>query len=399
MLNGKRILIGVSGGIAAYKVAWLVRLLVKAGAQVRVVMTHAAHEFVTPLTLATLSKNPVVTDFQAGKQGTWNNHVELGLWADLLVLAPATANTLAKLAHGHCDNLLMAVVLSARCPVCVAPAMDVDMYHHASTQDNLRILDQRGVKIIPPGEGELASGLSGEGRLAEPEHILAFIEATLAGKQRLSGKRILVTAGPTFEAIDPVRFIGNHSSGKMGVAIAEKLASEGAEVCFIAGPIAIPTNHPNIKRFDVVSAQDMFDCATQEFLTCDAAILAAAVADYRPKNVAAEKIKKQAHDVPQIELEQTPDILATLGQTKKQTQVLVGFALETTNEIEHAKRKLEKKNLDFIVLNSLRDSGAGFKGDTNKITILHRAGKTINFELKSKNEVAADIVEQLCTYL
>ncbi|MGL4599847.1 MAG: bifunctional phosphopantothenoylcysteine decarboxylase/phosphopantothenate--cysteine ligase CoaBC, partial [Bacteroidia bacterium] len=264
---------------------------------------------------------------------------------------------------------------------------------------NLKILAARGVQIIPPGEGELASGLSGEGRLAEPEQILAFIEATLAGKQRLSGKRILVTAGPTFEAIDPVRFIGNHSSGKMGVALAEKLAQEGAEVCLVAGPISIQTNHPNIKRFDVVSAQEMFDRTTQEFLTCDAAILAAAVADYRPKQVASEKIKKQAQAVPQIELEQTPDILATLGQSKKQTQILVGFALETTNEIEHAKRKLEKKNLDFIVLNSLRDSGAGFQGDTNKITILHRAGKTINFELKSKNEVASDIVDQLCTYL
>jgi phosphopantothenoylcysteine decarboxylase / phosphopantothenate---cysteine ligase len=399
MLQGKRIVLGVTGGIAAYKAALLVRLLIKSGAEVRVIMTRAAHDFVTPLTLATLSKHEVLTEFVADTNGTWNNHVELGLWADLIVIAPATANTMAKLAHGQCDNLLLAVCLSARCPLMVAPAMDVDMYHHAATQHNLDVLKRRGVHIIPPSTGELASGLSGEGRLAEPEEIVQHIAATFASAQRLSGKHILVTAGPTYEAIDPVRFIGNHSTGKMGFALAEELARRGAEVTLVTGPVALHTQHPRIKRINITSAQDMFEAATTVFPACHAAILSAAVADFRPKHAAGSKIKKEAGGVPQIELEQTPDTLAELGKRKTTSQVLVGFALETDNEEANAQRKLERKNLDFIVLNSLRDEGAGFGKDTNRITLLTREGKTLKFELKSKSEVAADIADYLQTIL
>ncbi len=397
MLNGKRILLGVTGGIAAYKSAFLVRLLVKAGAEVKVIMTPAAHQFITPLTLATLSKNPALTNFTKGENGEWNNHVELGLWADLMIIAPASANTLSKLAEGKSDNLLTAVFLSARCTVAVAPAMDLDMFAHKATQANLDKLRHDGIRIIPPGTGELASGLSGEGRLAEPEAILAFIEATFMHANRLSGKKILVTAGPTYEAIDPVRFIGNHSSGKMGFALAEALAERGAEVILVAGPVSLKAHHPKIDRRDVVSAKEMFDVCTTEFPNCDAAILAAAVADYRPTNIAVSKIKKESIGVPEIILEETADILATLGKSKTKKQVLAGFALETDNELANAKSKLEKKNLDFIVLNSLREYGAGFGTDTNRISILTREGKIINFELKSKSAVANDIADHLVT--
>jgi phosphopantothenoylcysteine decarboxylase/phosphopantothenate--cysteine ligase len=399
MLQGKRIVLGVSGGIAAYKAALLVRLLVKSGAEVRVVMTKAAHDFVAPLTLATLSKHEVLTEFVADANGTWNNHVELGLWADLLVIAPATANTLAKLAHGQCDNLLLAVCLSARCPVMVAPAMDVDMYRHAATQHNLHLLRSRGVRVIPPGTGELASGLSGEGRLAEPEEIMQHIAATFAQAERLTGKHILVTAGPTYEAIDPVRFIGNHSTGKMGFALAEELAQRGADVTLVTGPVALHTQNPRIKRVNITSAQEMYEAATEAFAHCHAAILSAAVADFRPKNAAGKKIKKEAGGVPQIELEQTPDTLAELGRRKTNKQILAGFALETDNEEANAQSKLTRKNLDFIVLNSLRDEGAGFGKDTNRISLLTREGKTLKFELKSKSEVAADIADYLQTIL
>jgi phosphopantothenoylcysteine decarboxylase/phosphopantothenate--cysteine ligase len=397
MLKGKRILLGVTGGIAAYKSAFLVRLLVKAGAEVKVIMTPSAHQFITPLTLATLSKNPALTEFTHGGNGEWNNHVDLGLWADMMIIAPASANTLSKLAEGRSDNLLTAVFLSARCPVAVAPAMDLDMYAHTATQANLEKLQQQGTRIIPPGTGELASGLSGEGRLAEPEDILAFIEATFERASRLSGKKILVTAGPTYEAIDPVRFIGNHSSGKMGFALAEALAERGAEVILVAGPVSLKTHHPKIERRDVVSAKEMYDACVAVFPSCNAAILSAAVADYRPKNPAGTKIKKQGSSVPGIVLEQTDDILAELGKMKTAKQTLVGFALETDNEMANAKSKLEKKNLDFIVLNSLRENGAGFGTDTNRISILTREGKTINFELKSKSAVANDIADHLIT--
>lgn len=396
MLRGKKIILGVTGGIAAYKSALLVRLLVKAGAEVQVIMTPAAHDFVTPLTLSTLSKRPVLTHFKSGENGSWNNHVELGLWADLVVIAPATAETLSKMASGACDNLLLAVYLSARCPVAAAPAMDLDMYRHPATKRNLQQLKNDHVLLIPPGTGELASGLHGEGRMAEPETILAFIEATLSKRSRLKGKKVLVTAGPTYEAIDPVRFIGNHSSGKMGFAIAEALAEEGAEVVLVSGPTHLHTQHTNIKRIDVTSAQEMYAASTKAFAKCDAAVLSAAVADYRPKQVAKNKIKKQAGaGLDHLELEETPDILAELGRRKGKKQVLAGFALETDNETANAKVKLKKKNLDFIVLNSLRDAGAGFAVDTNRITIIGANNKTTNFELMPKTEAARRIADHL----
>ncbi|TND07162.1 MAG: phosphopantothenoylcysteine decarboxylase/phosphopantothenate--cysteine ligase [Bacteroidetes bacterium] len=396
MLRGKKIIVGVTGGIAAYKSAMLVRLLIKAGAEVQVLMTPAAHEFITPLTLATLSKRPVHTLFHDSGNGTWNNHVDLGLWADLMIIAPATADTLAKMANGICDNLLLAVYLSARCPVSAAPAMDLDMYRHPSTQRNLAQLRADGVHLIPPGNGELASGLHGEGRMAEPEEILAHTEATLSVKQRLKGRKILVTAGPTYEPIDPVRFIGNHSSGKMGLALAETLAGQGARVILVCGPTSLQVHHPNIQRVDVMTAKEMYTACTKVFGTCHAAILSAAVADYRPAHASKSKIKKdKSRPFTQIELEETADILAELGRRKKSGQVLAGFALETDNEIEHAKAKLKKKNLDFIVLNSLREKGAGFAVDTNRITIIGKNNKTINFEVKAKTAVAVDIADYL----
>ncbi|GAA3743798.1 bifunctional phosphopantothenoylcysteine decarboxylase/phosphopantothenate--cysteine ligase CoaBC [Flavobacterium ginsengisoli] len=395
VLNGKKILLGVSGGIAAYKTATLVRLFIKAGAHVQVIMTPASKDFVTPLTLSTLSKNPVHSSFfnQDDEDEVWNNHVELGLWADLMLIAPATANTLSKMATGNCDNLLIAAYLSAKCPVYFAPAMDLDMYKHPSTLSSFTALKQYGNIMIPAESGELASGLSGEGRMAEPENIVAFLEADLESKLPLKGKKILVTAGPTYEAIDPVRFIGNHSSGKMGFDIANEAASLGAEVFLIAGPTHLKAKNSLIKVVDVISAQEMYDACHVYFNEVDAAIAAAAVADYRPKFVADQKIKKNTVEF-SIELEKTKDILSSLGAIKK-NQFLIGFALETENEIENAKLKIQKKNLDLIVLNSLQDKGAGFKKETNKVTFIDKNFEIEPMELKSKESVAADILNKV----
>ncbi len=395
VLSGKKIILGVSGGIAAYKTAHLVRLFIKAGAQVRVVMTPASKDFVTPLTLSTLSKNPVLSEFYSEEEENdlWNNHVELGLWADLILIAPATANTLSKMANGNCDNLLIATYLSAKCPVYFAPAMDLDMYKHPSTLDSFSKLKTFGNIMIPAESGELASGLSGEGRMAEPENIISFIEADILSKLPLKGKKVLVTAGPTYEAIDPVRFIGNHSSGKMGFDIANELAKNGAEVTLVSGPTHLHTKNSSINLIRVRSAQDMYDACHQYFDEVDVAIAAAAVADYRPKNVASQKIKKSDATFV-IELEKTKDILASLGE-KKKNQFLIGFALETENEIEHAKLKIQKKNLDLIVLNSLNDKGAGFGHATNKVTFIDKNGNLEPMDLKSKEEVALDIVNKI----
>ncbi|MNX34483.1 Coenzyme A biosynthesis bifunctional protein CoaBC [compost metagenome] len=395
VLNGKKILLGVSGGIAAYKTATLVRLFIKAGAHVQVIMTPASKDFVTPLTLSTLSKNPVHSSFfnQDDEDEVWNNHVELALWADLMLIAPATANTLSKMATGNCDNLLIAAYLSAKCPVYFAPAMDLDMYKHPSTLSSFAALKRYGNIMIPAESGELASGLSGEGRMAEPENIVAFLEADLESKLPLKGKKILVTAGPTYEAIDPVRFIGNHSSGKMGFDIANEAASLGAEVFLIAGPTHLKAKNSLIKVVDVVSAQEMYDACHLYFNEVDVAIAAAAVADYRPKFVADQKIKKNTEEF-SIELEKTKDILSSLGAIKK-NQFLIGFALETENEIENAKLKIQKKNLDLIVLNSLQDKGAGFKKETNKVTFIDENFEIEPMELKSKESVAADILNKV----
>ena len=408
VLNGKKILLGVSGGIAAYKTASLVRLFIKAGAHVQVIMTPASKVFVTPLTLATLSKNPVYSTFydtpedvsaedsHINVEGVWNNHVELALWADLMLIAPATANTLSKMASGTCDNLLLATYLSAKCPVYFAPAMDLDMYKHPTTLANFKALHEFGNTIIPAESGELASGLSGEGRMAEPENILAFIESDIANKLPLKGKKILVTAGPTYEAIDPVRFIGNHSSGKMGYDIALCAAQLGASVLLVSGPSHCKANHTGIQILPVVSAQEMYDVCHTYFSQVDVAIAAAAVADYKPKNVASQKIKKSDAEF-FIELEKTKDILAHLGDVKK-NQMLIGFALETENEIENAKLKIQKKNLDLIVLNSLQDEGAGFQKDTNKVTFIDKNFNIQPMELKSKEAVAADIINKVIAY-
>ena len=398
VLSGKKILLGVSGGIAAYKTANLVRLFIKAGAQVQVVMSPASLHFVTPLTLATLSKNPVHSTFYNEEEATgeWNNHVELGLWADLMLVAPATANTLSKMANGNCDNLLIATYLSAKCPVYFAPAMDLDMYKHPSTLDSFHKLKSFGNIIIPAESGELASGLSGEGRMAEPENIVTFLENDLLEKLPLKGKKILITAGPTYEAIDPVRFIGNHSSGKMGFDIANEAANKGAEVILVSGPTHLNVQHSSIKLIRVTSAQDMYDACHEYYNNVDVAIAAAAVADYRPKNVADQKIKKNEATF-SIELEKTKDILASLGEQKKK-QFLIGFALETENEIEHAKQKIQKKNLDLIVLNSLNDKGAGFGLPTNKVTFISKDFIVEPKELKSKEEVAQDIINKVIQF-
>jgi phosphopantothenoylcysteine decarboxylase/phosphopantothenate--cysteine ligase len=398
VLNGKKILLGVSGGIAAYKTASLVRLFIKAGAHVQVIMTPASKDFVTPLTLSTLSKNPVFSSFynEEDQNAEWNNHVELGLWADLMLIAPATANTMSKMTNGNCDNLLIATYLSAKCPVYVAPAMDLDMYKHPSTIASFTALKKFGNTIIPAESGELASGLSGEGRMAEPENIVAFIEADLESKLPLKGKKILITAGPTYEAIDPVRFIGNHSSGKMGFDIAHSAANLGAEVVLVSGPTHFKSNHPAILLIPVVSAQEMYDACHAHFSQMDVVIAAAAVADYRPSNVATQKIKKSADNFV-IELEKTKDILLSLGEIKK-NQFLIGFALETENEIENAKLKIQKKNLDLIVLNSLQDEGAGFKKATNKVTFIDKDFNIEPMELKSKEAVADDILNKIKAY-
>jgi len=398
MLEGKNVLLGICGSIACYKSAFLTRLLVKAGANVKVIMTKDATNFIAPLTLFTLSKNPVYTQYFNSNTGEWNNHVDLALWADYFVVAPASANTLAKFANGLCDNILTAVYLSAKCPVYIAPAMDLDMWKHPATQANIQKLQSYGNELINPAYGELASGLVGEGRMAEPEEICAFLVKASAVSGPLKGKKALVSAGPTYEAIDPVRFIGNHSSGKMGFAIAEELASLGAEVTLVSGPSAIRVNHPQIKRLDVTSADDMYKAVHAHFADCDITVMSAAIADYRPKEVALNKIKKTENEFA-INLVKTEDVLLSLGNIKKESQLLVGFALETNNEEENAFNKLRKKNLDFIVLNSLNDSGAGFKLDTNKITIIDSAHNKESFELKSKEEVAKDICNKIIASL
>lgn len=394
-LGGKKIILGVTGGIAAYKTAHLVRLLIKAGAEVQVIMTPASHQFVTPYTLATLSKKPAYTNFfNAGDQGgTWNNHVDLALWADLMIVAPATANTLAKMANGYCDNLLIAIYLSAKCPVMVAPAMDLDMYVHPTTEKNLGLLESFGNVIIPAEDGELASGLIGKGRMAEPETIVKSISDLLNLNLPLKGKKLLITAGPTYEPIDPVRFIGNHSSGKMGFDIALEAANQGAKVVLVTGPTNQKISHANVEVVHVISALEMYDACHKYFGTVDAVIAAAAVADYRPKTVATEKIKKNSEEFI-IEMDKNPDILASLGAIKDK-QFLIGFALETQNEIEHAKAKIVKKNLDLIVLNSLKDEGAGFGKPTNKVTFIDRDFNIEPLELKPKEEVAKDIIDKI----
>lgn len=393
VLTNKKIILGVCGSIAAYKTAVLTRLLVKAGASVKVVMTPAALEFITPLTLSTLSKNPVLSEFVKDKTGQWNNHVELGLWADAIVIAPASANTIAKMAHGMCDNLLLAVYLSARCPVLFAPAMDLDMLQHPATKKNIQLLKEYGNHLIEPRYGELASGLTGHGRMAEPEEILEYLAGFFGASQALKGKKVLVTAGPTHEAIDPVRFIGNHSSGKMGFALAEALANQGAQVNLVTGPTQQHTQHPSISVKHVTTAREMLDACSQHFDDMDITVLSAAVADYKPQEAAKEKLKKK-DDHLTLTLTKTDDIAATLGKRKRNGQILVGFALETENEETNALKKLESKNFDLIVLNSLKDSGAGFGHDTNKVTILD-GKKKVAFELKSKRQVAEDIVRAI----
>jgi len=393
ILKDKNILLGVTAGIAAYKTAHLVRQFIKAGANIKVVMTPASKDFITPLTLSTLSKNPVHSSFtnEDDDNAVWNNHVDLGLWADLFVIAPATANTLSKMANGTCDNLLLATYLSAKCPVYFAPAMDLDMYKHESTKHSFEKLNSFGNTMIPATSGELASGLVGEGRMAEPEDILAFIEADVLSKLPLKGKKVLITAGPTYEAIDPVRFIGNHSSGKMGFEIAKAAANLGAEVTLVTGPTHQTVSLSLVDVKPVVSAQDMYDQVHKYYQYTDIAILSAAVADYRPKQVAEQKIKKVDSTLT-VELEKTKDILKSLGQ-EKTNQFLVGFALETNNELQHAKAKLEAKKLDLIVLNSLRDKGAGFGVSTNKVTFITKSNQVIENELKSKAEVAKDLMQ------
>ena len=387
-----KVILAISGSIAAYKSAFLTRLLVKNGAEVQVLMTDSARQFITPLTLSTLSKRPVLSEIIS--ENAWNNHVELGLWADAFVVAPATATTLSKMASGNADNIVTATYLSARCPVFVAPAMDLDMWTHGATRRNLDLLRGDGCHIIPVGHGELASGLVGDGRMAEPEDIQSFLNAFFTQKKDLLGKKILVTAGPTYEALDPVRFIGNRSSGKMGYAIAEELAERGSEVILISGPTKLTTKHPSVKCYKVESAQQMFERTTAEFPKCDAAILAAAVADYRPKEVSDVKIKKKDSEM-SLELEKTPDIAAHLGTIKQPHQRTIGFALETNNEFENAVSKLKRKNFDFIVLNSMRDKGAGFNSDTNKISIIFDETTFKTYDLKNKDDVAQDIVNNL----
>jgi phosphopantothenoylcysteine decarboxylase/phosphopantothenate--cysteine ligase len=391
-LQGKKIIIGVTGSIAAYKAAYLTRAFIKQGADVKVIMTPSSTSFISPLTLSTLSKHPVYTDVIDDE--AWNNHVDLGLWADVMIVAPATASTISKMASGQSDNIITAVYLSARCPVFVAPAMDLDMWAHPATQRNIELLKQDGNHIIDVGEGELASGLSGKGRMAEPDDIVDSIKSFFQKKNDLTDKQVLITAGPTYEALDPVRYIGNHSTGKMGVAIAQECASRGANVTLILGPSRLNVHDKNIKLIRVTSGDEMYKSAEQYHDNADIVVFTAAVADYKPSVVSSEKIKKKTDNF-SLDLVRTTDIAGTLGTRKKEGQIHVGFALETTNEEENAKTKLNKKNFDLIVLNSLKDPGAGFKADTNKITIFSSKGSKIAFELKSKVEVATDIINTI----
>ncbi len=393
MLGGKHILLGVTGSIAAYKAANIVRLLVTQGAEVKIVMTPLAKQFITPLTLATLAKNPIYVDFFNPENGEWNSHVSLGMWADAYLIAPATANTIGKMANGIADNLLLTSYLSAKCPVFVAPAMDLDMFAHPAVQKNIETLKSYGVHFIDAEDGELASGLVGKGRLAAPERIVESLDTFFNGQMSLTGKKVMVTAGPTYEKIDAVRFIGNYSSGKMGYAIAEECASRGAEVVLVSGPTSLNVHNSNIKLVRVNSAREMYEACNQEFPQCNAAVLSAAVADFTPQNVSDTKIKRKDNNL-EITLKPTDDIAASLGK-QKGDRVLVGFALEKENELENAIGKLERKNFDFIVLNSMNDKGAGFNHDTNKITIINRSKEVKNYDLKSKVMVAKDIVDEI----
>jgi phosphopantothenoylcysteine decarboxylase/phosphopantothenate--cysteine ligase len=393
-LEGKKIILGVTGSIAAYKSAMLLRLLIKEGAEVQVVITQAGKEFITPLTLSTLSGKPVISEFFGKKDGAWNSHVDLGLWADVMIIAPATAATIGKMANGIADNMLVTTYLSAKCPVFVAPAMDLDMFSHPSTQKNIKVLKGYGNLIIEPGEGELASGLEGKGRMEEPEKILEIIAEYFSSKKKLLNKTFLVTAGPTFERIDPVRFIGNYSSGKMGYAIAEKLAASGADVILVSGPVSVSANNKKIKVIQVESAEEMYNESISRFSKVDGAVMCAAVADYTPLAFTDKKTKREKSNW-NLELKATKDIAKSLGEIKKESQILVGFALETNDELENAAKKLKSKNLDFIVLNSLNEKGAGFKVDTNKITIIDKSNNQEFFELKSKTDVATDIVKKI----
>ena len=397
MLQGKKIVLGITGSIAAYKACYLIRGLIKQGAEVQVIITPAGKEFITPLTLSTLTGKPVVSEFFDRRDGSWHSHVQVGIWADAMIIAPASASTIGKMANGVADNMLITTYLSMKAPVFVAPAMDLDMYAHPSTQKNLETLRSYGNYIIEPGIGFLASKLEGKGRMEEPENIIKVLESFFAERADLQGKKVLITAGPTYEKLDPVRFIGNYSSGKMGIALAEECAERGALVELICGPVGIKANHPNITRTDVESAEQMYQVAKKIFPDTDAAILCAAVADFTPAIVAENKIKREGNKLI-LELEPTKDIAKALGQMKKQGQVMVGFALETNDEENHAKEKLQKKNLDFIVLNSLQDEGAGFQHNTNKVTLIDKDSET-SFPLKSKKEVAKDIVNKLVSII
>ncbi len=397
MMKGKKIVLGITGSIAAYKAAVLTRLLIKKGAEVQIVITPAGKEFITPITLSALTSKPVISEFFSQRDGTWHSHVDLGLWADAMLIAPATASTIGKMAHGIADNMLITTYLSMKAPVFVAPAMDLDMFAHPATQHNLDILRSYGNHIIEPTAGELASHLVGKGRMEEPENIVAALEDFFQKNSSMAGKKILITAGPTYEKIDPVRFIGNYSSGKMGYALAEECAARGAEVTLVSGPVNLSVNHPNINRIDVESAEQMYNACMSHYPTSDAGILCAAVADFTPECVADKKIKREKDDLT-LNLKPTHDIAAALGKIKTESQRLVGFALETNDETAHAQDKLKRKNFDFIVLNSLNDKGAGFRCDTNKITIID-SGKAEEYPLKTKKEVAADIIDKLDSIL
>ena len=398
MLENKKIVLGITGGIAAYKACNLARLLIKKGAEVQVVMTPSAKEFITPLTLSTLTHKPVVSEFFDRRDGSWHSHVDLGLWADAMIIAPATASSIGKMANGIADNMLITTYLSMKAPVFVAPAMDLDMFAHPSTQQNIQRLVSYGNHIIEPGTGFLASKLEGKGRMEEPEKIVEVLEKHFSKQQSLTGKSVLITAGPTYEKIDPVRFVGNYSSGKMGYALAEACAKQGAEVTLVSGPVMLQTKHPAIRRIDVESAQEMYSAATTHFPQADIAILSAAVADFTPETTADKKIKRKGDELV-LNLRPTQDIAAALGAIKNENQLLVGFALETDNEVQNAQDKMKRKNFDFIVLNSLQDKGAGFRVDTNKITIIDRQQGTTAYETKSKQEVAEDIIEYIVSKL